>query len=195
MAGGITKNHRVIVTIRKEIHASEVAVGADDAVGVKEAFDAGIVIAGVEVIPAGLGVVVITAVADGVDVRHVIGVGDGIAVLVGHRKHLTPRVVGIPRHHVSIGIQNRDDIPLQVFPERVPGIVIADRSHRPVRVVVIEQVVGPVRFMYKLPVRVTVRSSCLYRFPFSRSAGPLYLYYISKYIINTQYFQLLYLYY
>ncbi len=88
-------------------------------------------------------------------------VGDGIAVLVGHCQDFTPRVVGISRHHVSIGIQNRDDIPLQVLPERVPGIVIADRTHRTIRVVVVEQVVIPDLLVYQLSVRVTVKRGFL----------------------------------
>ena len=41
----VASHDRIIATIRKEVHAGEVAVGADDAVRIDKSFDAGIVIA------------------------------------------------------------------------------------------------------------------------------------------------------
>ena len=67
------------------------------------------------------------------------GAGDGVAVPIGDRQDVAPGVVGIPRHHVAVGIQDGNDIPLQVFPEGVPYSVVADRTDAAISIVVIIQ--------------------------------------------------------
>ena len=66
------------------------------------------------------------------------GTGDGIAVPVGDGENLAPGIIGIPGHHVAAGIQDGNDIPLQVFPEGVPYSVVADRTDAAISIVVIE---------------------------------------------------------
>ena len=95
-----------------------------------------IVIARPQIIPSGFRVVVIPAVTDGVDVTNKGRGRVGVAVGICHRQHLAPGVVGIPRHNITVGIQNGDDIPLQVLPERIPYPVVADGTDAAVGVVV-----------------------------------------------------------
>ena len=38
----------------------------------------------------------------------------------------TPSVIGILRHHITISIQDCNDIPLEVLPEGIPYAVVAD---------------------------------------------------------------------
>ena len=96
----------------------------------------GIVIPGVEIIPACFGVIIIPAVTNGVDVTNEGRGCVGVAVGIRHRQHLAPGVVGIPGHHVAAGIQDGNDIPLQVLPEGVPYPVVADGTDAAVGVVV-----------------------------------------------------------
>ena len=84
--------------------------------------------------------------------------GDGVAVGIRHREHLAPGVVGIPRHNIGAGIQNGDDVPLQVLPESIPYSVVANGTDAAAGVVVIVQMVRSVvpRLMHQVPRRIPV---------------------------------------
>ena len=105
-------------------------------VRIDKPFDFGVIIAGIEIVPACFFIVVIATVTDGVDVTNKGRGRVGVAVGIRHRQHLAPGVVGIPGHHVAAGIQDGNDIPLQVLSEGIPYPVVADGTDAAVGVVV-----------------------------------------------------------
>lgn len=78
--------------------AEEAGSGGGKGVGVEEAADGGVIVAGLEVVEAGFGIVVVATIADGVQEGRAGGVDDDAAIRVCYIGQLAPDVVLVGRN-------------------------------------------------------------------------------------------------
>ena len=109
----ILSAYRIIETICKHIVPKDALTGGGVGVGVDEAADCGVVIAGLEVIEPGFFVVVVATIAQGIALRQ--GVGSGQDLAVG--------IVRVGRYYLLIAVQDRQNIALEVGDIVVGGTI------------------------------------------------------------------------
>ena len=125
-SASVFKIGRIIIAIREHITAEDALAGGGIGVGVEEAAQLGVVVAGLEVVQTGIGIVIIGSVA-----KRVIR-AQGACQGAGGAEHLAVGAVGIADDRGTGGVYDVQDIALEVRDVIVQGAIILDgigRAH------------------------------------------------------------------